>query len=83
MPDLTDDELEQLIDAIGLKRPRGGRKFQPIAHGTYRGARQHRYRKERPCDPCRLAENAYQNELKQKARQRKRAREQARQGGTP
>lgn len=78
MADLTDADLDQLIDAIGLKRPRGGSKYKPIAHGTYRGARQHRYRNEPPCGPCRLAENAYQREMKQKARERKRAREQAR-----
>lgn len=59
---LTDAELEAQIKAIGLKRPRGGSERKPIAHGTYRGARQHRYRKEQLCDPCRLAENAYQND---------------------
>lgn len=57
---LTDAELDQLIKDIGLKRPRGGSARKPIAHGTYRGARQHYYRKEQLCEPCRLAENAYQ-----------------------
>ncbi|MEC3993971.1 hypothetical protein VSR01_10620 [Actinacidiphila sp. DG2A-62] len=60
MPDLTDAELDQLIDAIGLKRPRGGSKRKPIAHGELRGARQHRYRKEPLCEACRRAENEYQ-----------------------
>lgn len=59
---LTDEQLDDLIKAIGLKRPRGGSKRKPIAHGTYKGARQHRYRKEPVCELCRLAENAYQNE---------------------
>lgn len=62
MPDLTDAELDQLIKAIGLKAPRGGSQRKPIAHGTYRGARQHRYRGEPVCEECRLAENAYQRE---------------------
>ncbi|HZF92029.1 hypothetical protein [Streptomyces sp.] len=62
MPELTDAELDQLIKDIGLKRPRGGSQRKPIAHGTYRGARQHRYRKEPLCEPCRLAENAYTKE---------------------
>jgi hypothetical protein len=61
VPELTDAELDQLIKDIGLKR-RDGSERKPIAHGTYRGARQHRYRKEPLCEPCRLAENAYQNE---------------------
>lgn len=62
MPELTDAQLDQLIKDIGLTRPRGGSERKPIAHATYRGARQHRYRKEPLCEPCRLAENAYQNE---------------------
>jgi len=74
MPELSDAQLDQLINDIGLKRPRGGSRFKPIAHGTYRGARQHRYRRELPCDQCRLAENAYQNEMKRNARLRKQAR---------
>jgi hypothetical protein len=60
--ELTDAQLDQLIKDIGLKRPRGGSQRKPIAHGTYRGARQHRYRKEPLCEQCRLAENAYQNQ---------------------
>lgn len=67
MPDLTDAELDQLIKAIGLKRPRGSQR-KPIAHGTYRGARQHRYRKEPLCEPCRIAENTYQNDRYAKRR---------------
>lgn len=59
---LTDAELDQLVKDLGLKRPRGGSQRKPIAHGTFRGARQHRYRKEPLCEPCRLAENDYQNE---------------------
>lgn len=59
---LTDAELEQLIKDIGLKRPRGGSQRKPIAHGTVRGARQHRYRKDPLCQPCRDAENAHQRE---------------------
>lgn len=59
---LTDAELDQLIKDIGLKKPRGGSERKPIAHGTFKGARQHRYRQEPLCEPCRLAENAYQNE---------------------
>ncbi|MEU2062872.1 hypothetical protein [Streptomyces sp. NPDC013455] len=61
MADLTDAELDQLIKAIGLKLPRGGSLRKPIAHGTYRGARQHYYRKEPLCQPCRQAERDYQN----------------------
>ncbi|MFC8423995.1 hypothetical protein ACFUN7_24475 [Streptomyces sp. NPDC057236] len=62
MPELTDAQLEKLIKDIGLKRPRGGSERKPIAHGTYRGARQHYYRKEPLCAPCRQAERDYQNE---------------------
>lgn len=59
---LTDSQLDDLIAAIGLKRPPGGSQRKPIAHGTYRGARQHRYRKEPLCEPCRLADLAYQRQ---------------------
>lgn len=62
MPELSDAQLDQLIKDIGLKRPRGGSERKPIAHGTYRGARQHYYRKEPLCEPCRQAERDYQNE---------------------
>ncbi|MFF2651491.1 hypothetical protein [Streptomyces sp. NPDC058045] len=72
MTEMTDTDLDQLIKAIGLKRPRGGSKRKPIAHGTFRGARQHRYRKEPLCEPCRLAENAYHNE-RNASRPRKKA----------
>ncbi|MFF0597839.1 hypothetical protein [Streptomyces antibioticus] len=44
----------------GPKKRCVGRPRKPIAHGTYRGARQHRYRKEPLCRPCLDAENAYQ-----------------------
>lgn len=60
MPELTDAQLDQLIVAIGLKRPRGGSPRKPIAHGELKGAKQHRYRKEPLCGPCREAEAAYQ-----------------------
>lgn len=104
MPDLTDDDLDQLIKDIGLKPPRRSKPLapcgtqsaytrhvkrgepiddacrqantkakrtkgtptpsrrKPIAHGTLRGARQHRYRGEPLCQPCRDGENAYQRE---------------------
>lgn len=62
MPELTDAQLDQLIKDIGLKKPRGGSQRKPIDHGTFKGARQHRYRKEPLCEPCRLEENAYQND---------------------
>ncbi|MFD3835343.1 hypothetical protein ACFWWC_03675 [Streptomyces sp. NPDC058642] len=70
MPDLSDAQLDQLITDIGLKRPRGGSTRKPIAHGTFRGARQHRYRKEPLCGLCHLAENAYQNERNRARRRR-------------
>lgn len=57
---LTDAELDQFLKDIGLKRPRGGSERKPIAHGTFKGACQHRYRQEPLCEPCRLARNAYQ-----------------------
>ncbi|WP_282698049.1 hypothetical protein [Streptomyces sp. CC208A] len=59
---LTDAELDNLIKAIGLKRPRGGSQRKPIAHGTFRGARQHYYRKEPLCEACRQAERDYQKQ---------------------
>lgn len=62
MAELTDAELDQLIKAIGLKRPRGESQRKPIAHGTLRGSRQHRYRKEPLCEACHRAEAAYQKE---------------------
>lgn len=61
---LTDAELDRFLEDIGLKRPRGGSERKPIEHGTFKGACQHRNRKEPLCDPCRLARNAYQNERK-------------------
>jgi len=57
---LTDTDLDNLIRAIGLKRPPGGSQRKPIAHGTPNGAKQHRYRKEPLCQPCRVAEAADQ-----------------------
>lgn len=70
MPDLTDAQLDELMAAIGLTppKPRGGSKRKPIAHGEFRGARQHRYRGEAPCEACRDAERAYQNDRKTKQR---------------
>lgn len=62
MPDLTDTQLDQLIADIGLKKNRGGSTRKPIAHGELRGAKQHRYRGEKPCERCRLAEAAYQRD---------------------
>ncbi|MFE6225437.1 hypothetical protein [Streptomyces sp. NPDC057854] len=59
---LTDTELDGLIKAIGLKRPRGGSSLKPIAHGTARGYKQHTYRNDPPCDECRQAELAHQRE---------------------
>jgi hypothetical protein len=65
VPDLTDADLDQLIVAIGLKRPRGGSPRKSIAHGELKGARQHRYRKEPLCEACHHAEAAYQREWQQ------------------
>ncbi|MCX5587601.1 hypothetical protein [Streptomyces erythrochromogenes] len=62
MADLTDTQLDHLIKAIGLKRPAGGSQRKPIAHGTVNGAKQHRYRKEPLCYPCRVAEAAGQRD---------------------
>ncbi|THA56137.1 hypothetical protein [Streptomyces sp. A1136] len=59
---LSDSQLDELIAAIGLRQPPGGGHRKPIAHGTYRGAKQHRYRKEPLCERCRLADNAYQQQ---------------------
>jgi hypothetical protein len=46
------------------------------ACGTHRGYRSHRRRAERPCDPCRLAYNAYRQRLRaagpESARQQRR-----------
>lgn len=66
MPELTDAQLDQLITDIGLKRPRGGSRYKPIAHGELKGARQHRYRKEPLCEACHQAEAAYQREYTRK-----------------
>jgi hypothetical protein len=60
MPDLTEDQLDQLIQDLGLKNPRGGAPRKPIAHGELRGAKQHRRRGEKPCDRRKPAEAAYQ-----------------------
>ncbi|MCB5168045.1 hypothetical protein LG634_24860 [Streptomyces bambusae] len=58
---LTDPQLDDLIKAIGLKKPSGGQR-KPIAHGTVNGAKQHRWRKEPLCYPCRIAEAAGQRD---------------------
>lgn len=39
-----------------------GKELPPIAHGTPQGARQHWYRKDPVCEPCRTAYNARQNQ---------------------
>lgn len=44
-------------------KPRGGGKPKPIDHGTYRGAKQHEYRQQEMCQPCRDAYNAYRRSL--------------------
>jgi hypothetical protein len=59
---LTDSQLDDLMKAIGLKRGPGGSQLKPIAHGTSKGAKQHRYRKEPLCQPCRLADLADQRQ---------------------
>lgn len=41
---------------------------KPIEHGTYRGAAQHRRRGEDLCEPCRAADNLYQQERRAAAR---------------
>ncbi|WP_060886210.1 hypothetical protein [Streptomyces caniscabiei] len=48
-----------------VKRPS---QLKPIAHGTYRGARQHYYRREPVCAQCRQAERAHQNAAKKARR---------------
>jgi hypothetical protein len=62
MPDLTDTQLDQLIVAIGLDRPRVGRPRKPIAHGTLAGYKQHRYRGEDACDDCKAGLAEYTRE---------------------
>ncbi|MCM2394369.1 hypothetical protein [Streptomyces albipurpureus] len=65
---LSDAELDQLIIDLRLGQPRrGGSKRKPIDHGTYRGARQHRYRGEPVCELCLPEEAAYTAE-RQRAR---------------
>lgn len=51
---------EILKGTEGARRPHAGRK--PINHGTTAGRSQHVRRGETPCDPCRLAFNAYNKE---------------------
>lgn len=62
MPDLTDAQLDELIVAIGLDRPRVGRPRKPIAHGTLAGYKQHRYRGETACDDCKRGMAEYTRE---------------------
>ena len=102
MPELTDDQLDELLDAIGLHVPhnlpaecgteaayqrhlRRGQepdqacrdahaahhrqpctpdasRRQPIAHGTLKGYKQHRYRQEAACEPCLAAARDYQRD---------------------
>ncbi|NEY33043.1 hypothetical protein GTU99_12720 [Streptomyces sp. PRKS01-65] len=73
MPELTDAQLDQLIKDIGLKRPRGGSQRKPIAHGTFNGAQQHRYRKEEMCGPCGDAYRAYWRDQNAKRAARRKA----------
>ena len=37
-----------------------------IEHGTYAGAQAHRLRGEKPCEPCRDAQNAYTREWRKR-----------------
>ncbi|WP_037840184.1 hypothetical protein [Streptomyces sp. NRRL S-1813] len=54
MSDTTDDHLEELIDAIGLKRPSRGPGAR-AACGTSAGYARHRNNGEEYCDDCRAA----------------------------
>lgn len=60
--------------ADATRKPSPGSKRKPIAHGTYQGSQQHRYRKEPLCEPCRQAYNTWQQERRERDRDR-RARE--------
>lgn len=53
MPDLTDAQLNQLINAIGLKEPKPTRELKPC--GTTAAYERHRSRGETPCEACRKA----------------------------
>lgn len=66
MAELTDAELDDLIAALGLTKsnPRGGSQRKPIAHGEYRGYKQHIYRREEPCETCLQASRDYQRNKK-------------------
>lgn len=45
-----------------------GAPGQPIKHGTYNGYRVHRYRGERACEACLVANNQYAAKLKEARR---------------
>lgn len=59
MPDLTDDQLNQLYDAI-FTRPKKGPGAR-AACGTPGGYNRHRHDGETPCAACRNAHNAETN----------------------
>lgn len=48
-------------------KPRGAAR-QPIAHGTYKGARQHENRGEEKCGPCRDAYNEHRRDKRRASR---------------
>lgn len=50
---------------------------RPIEHGTYAGVKQHRARKEAPCDVCRPVENGYRRSKTGTAEQQARRSRQA------
>lgn len=55
------DDCRQLLVMLGLAGAASTYR-KPIDHGTYRGAKQHYYRREPMCERCRKAERAYQSE---------------------
>ena len=55
------------------RRPQIGGRRPVYGCGTVPGYKQHRRRNETPCDPCRLAHNAYYNAAKARMRARRRA----------
>ncbi|ASU81545.1 hypothetical protein CDO52_00940 [Nocardiopsis gilva YIM 90087] len=66
---MPEARLDGVLSAAKAKKTGGkqrpGRR-KPIAHGTPRGYKQHYYRGEKPCDPCRAAELAYQRDRRMK-----------------
>ena len=55
--------LERIAEGLGP-----GRDWTPgrTTHGTHAGYMWHRRHGEKPCDPCRLAENAYQRDYRRR-----------------